>query len=51
MLSNADISKSFWSEALACSCQLVNKLPSSVIGGKTPLEVWSEKMTQDYDSL
>jgi len=24
---------------------------SSEIGGKTPLKVWSKKVTQDYDSL
>jgi len=51
MLSNAGILKSFWAEALAYTCHLVNKLPSSAIGGKTPLEVWSEKVAQDYDSL
>jgi len=27
------------------------KLLSSVIGGKTPLEAWSEKVAQDYDLL
>jgi len=35
MLFNARISKSFWVEALAHACHLVNRLPSSVIGGKT----------------
>ena len=48
MLSNADISKSFWAEALAYACHLINRLLSSAIGGKTPLEVWSEKVAQDY---
>ena len=43
--------KYFWTEALAYACYLVNRLSSSAIGGKTPLEVWSEKVTQDYDSL
>ena len=33
------------------ACHLVNRLSSSVIGGKTPLEVWSEKVAQDYDSI
>ena len=51
MLSNVDISKSFWVEALAYACHLINRLPLSVIGGKTPLEVWSGKLAQDYDSL
>jgi len=32
-------------------CHLVNKLPSSTIGGKTPLEDWLEKVAQDYDLL
>jgi len=30
---------------------LVNRLPSSAIGGKTPLEIWPEKAAQNYDSL
>ena len=29
----------------------MNRLPSSAIGGKTPLEVWSEKTAADYDLL
>ena len=36
---------------LAYACYLVNRLPSSAIGGKTPLEVWSRKTAPDYDSL
>jgi len=51
MLSNARLPKNFWVEALAYICYLVNRLPSSAIGCKTPLEVWSEKAAQDYDSL
>ena len=51
MLSNTGISKSFWAEILAYTCHLVNRLPSSAIGGKTPLEVWSRKVAQDYESL
>ena len=31
------------------SSHLINKLPSSMIEGKTPLKVWSEKVAQDYD--
>ena len=33
-LSNTGISKSFRAEALAYACYLVNRLPSSAIGGK-----------------
>ena len=33
------------------ACYLVNRLSSSAIGGKTPLKVWPEKFSQDYDSL
>jgi len=51
MLSNAGLSKYFWAEALAYACYLVNRLSSSAIGGKTPLEAWSEKIAQDYDLL
>jgi len=42
------LSKYFWIEALAYVCYLVTRLPSSVIGGKTPLEACSEKVAQDY---
>ena len=38
-------------EALTYTCHLVNRLPSSTIGGKTLLEVWLEKVFKDYDSL
>jgi len=51
MLSNAGLSKNFWVEALAYACYLVNRLPSSAIGGKTPLKLWSEKAAQNYNSL
>ena len=51
MLSNTRLSKNFWAEALAYAFYLINRLPSSAIEGKTPLEVWSGKAAQDYDSL
>ena len=35
----------------AYACYLVNRLPSSAIGGKIPLEVWSRKTAADYDLL
>ena len=30
---------------------LINRLLSSVIGGKTLMDVWSGEAAQDYDSL
>ena len=51
MLSNAGLLKNFWAEALAYACYLVNRFPSSTIGGETPIEVWFEKAAQEYDSL
>jgi len=51
MLSNDGLSKNFWAEALAYTCYLVNRLPSSAIGGKTFLKVWSGKAAQDYNLL
>jgi len=51
MLSNASLPKYSWAEALAYACYLFNRLSSSVIGGKTLLEAWSERVAQDYDSL
>ena len=49
MLSNNRLSKNFWAEVLAYVCYLINRLPSSMIGGKTPLKVWLGKTAQDYD--
>ncbi|KAI4347993.1 hypothetical protein L6164_008758 [Bauhinia variegata] len=51
MLSNADLSKQFWVEAVTYAGHLINRLPSAALKGKTPLEVWSGKPTYDYDSL
>ena len=50
MLSNAELSKSFWAKALAYTFHLINSLSLSAIGGKTLLEVWSRKVAQDYHS-
>nr|CDN96898.1 putative Ty-1 copia retrotransposon [Phaseolus vulgaris] len=51
MLSNAELGREFWAEAVTYAQHLVNRLPSSAIDGKTPLEVWSGKPATDYDSL
>ena len=39
LLSNAQLDKSFWAEALKYASYLMNKLLSTVIGGKTPLDI------------
>ncbi|KAH9768832.1 Integrase catalytic domain-containing protein [Citrus sinensis] len=51
MLSNVGLDKKFWAEAMSYASHLVNQLPSAAIGGKTPMEMWSGKHAQDYDSL
>ena len=39
MLSNAGLDRKFWAEAVIYAQHLINRLPSSAIGGKTSLEV------------
>ena len=51
MLSNAGLGKEFWAEAVTYACHLINRLPSAVINGKTPMERWAGKPATDYDSL
>ncbi|KAH9648687.1 hypothetical protein KPL70_025692 [Citrus sinensis] len=51
MLSNAGLDKKFWAEAVSYASHLINRLPSVTIGGKSPMEIWSGKHAQDYDSL
>lgn len=51
MLSNAGLGKVFWVEAITYACHLINRLPSTAINGKSPLEVWSGKPVSDYNSL
>ncbi|KAH9699247.1 hypothetical protein KPL71_024272 [Citrus sinensis] len=38
-------------EAVSYASHLINRLPSAAIGGKAPMEMWSGKHAQDYDSL
>ena len=51
MLSNAGLGKQFWAEAVMYASHLINCLPSAALNGKTPLEVWSGKPINDYDTL
>ena len=51
MLSNASLGKQFWAEAVMYASHLINRLPSAALYGKTPLEVWSGKPINDYDTL
>ena len=51
LLSNAQLDKSFWAEALKYASNLMNRLSSTVIGGKTPLNIWSDRAAQDYNLL
>ena len=51
MFSNDGLGKDFWVEAVNYACHLVNRLPSSTLNEKCPLEVWSGKPITDYDSL
>ena len=51
MLSNAGLGKQFWAEAVMYASHLINRLPSAAQNGNTPLEVWSGKPANDYDTL
>ena len=51
MLSNAGLGKQFWAEAVMYASYLINRLPSAALNGKIPLEVWSGKPINDYDTL
>ena len=51
MLSNAGLGREFWAEAITYACHLINRLSSTAINGKTPLEVWYDKPAIDYNFL
>ena len=51
MLSNARLGKEFFAEAVTYACHLINRLPSTAIDDRIPLEVWSEQLVYDYDSF
>jgi len=50
-LSNAQLDKSLWAEALEYAIHLVNRLLSTAIGGKTSLDIWLGGAAQDYSLL
>jgi len=51
LLSIARIDKLFWAEAIVNASHLINGLSLTVIGGKTPFDIWSGGASQDYDLL
>ena len=50
-MSQAGLGKAFWAEVLSYAVHLVNRLPISRNGEKTPLEVWLGTPISDYDKL
>ncbi|KAJ4706252.1 Retrovirus-related Pol polyprotein from transposon TNT 1-94 [Melia azedarach] len=50
MLSNAELTRRFWAEAVSTTCYLINRGPHTGINLKTPFEVWSGKPA-DYSNL
>jgi len=51
LLSNASLDKSFWAEAIEYASHLLNRLPTTLIGSKTLLEIWSSGVACDHGSL
>ncbi|KAL9411829.1 hypothetical protein AB3S75_045433 [Citrus x aurantiifolia] len=51
MLSNAGLGNEFWAEAVVYACHLINRLPSTAIEGRTPIEMWTSKPATDYNYL
>ena len=51
LLSNIQLDKTFWVEAVEYASHLMNRLSSNVIGCKTPLDIWSGGVAQGHDSL
>ncbi|KAH9687281.1 hypothetical protein KPL70_014707 [Citrus sinensis] len=47
MLSNAGLGKEFWAEAVVYACHLINRLPSTAIEGRTPMEMWIDSQEDD----
>ena len=45
MIINVGLPKSFWGEAVAIACYLINRCPSQAIGLKTPMDMWTRQPT------
>ncbi|KAH9682249.1 hypothetical protein KPL71_027276 [Citrus sinensis] len=50
MLRTANLPNSFWAEAAKTACYIVNRSPSTAIGLKTAMEMWTRKPA-DYSYL
>ena len=51
LLYNASLDKSFWAEVIVHTSHLLNSLPTTAIGGKTPLKIWSCGAARYHGSL
>nr|KYP76290.1 Retrovirus-related Pol polyprotein from transposon TNT 1-94 [Cajanus cajan] len=50
MLKTIRVAKSFWTKSVKTTCYIINRLLSTRIGLKTPMEMWIGKQV-DYSSL
>jgi len=51
LFSNVSLDKTFWAEALMHTNHLMNCMSLTAIGGKTPLDNWLGKASQEYSLL
>ena len=51
LLSTVGLEISYWDEVLTYESHLLNRLPLTVIVGKTLLHNWSDRAVRDHDSL
>ncbi|GLJ22727.1 hypothetical protein SUGI_0428190 [Cryptomeria japonica] len=43
MLISASLEQNFWAAAVATTCYMLNRSPTSTLVDKTPMEAWSRK--------
>jgi len=48
---NSGLKKTFWADTMTYASHLINRLPSSTIGDKILMEMWSGKAASDYNML